>query len=143
MKIDLRKVFQPVTKNFDEATPIATIICDVYDTLIFKDRSFNENLAEFLKWADDNGITVLIASSLKEDAEKDLRTLDTKGLLSNIAVHHKDEIQSWFLKEDPAVLAVDDQSMIWLGAAMLYTPSSPALKKIVEEKSYLDCGFTL
>lgn len=143
MKIDLRKVFQPLTKNFDDANPITTIICDVYDTLIFKDGNFNEDLAEFLKWADENGITVLIASSLKEDAEKDLRRLDTKRLLSNIAVHHKDEIQSWFLKEDPAVLAVDDQSMIWFGAAMLYTPSSPTLKKMVEEKSYLDCGFTL
>ena len=142
MKMDLREIFRPATVVPDDTKQITTIICDVYDTLI-KDKKFNQALAEFLRWADENGAAVLIASSLKSEAEKDIRRLDTKGLLSSIAIHDKGEIQSWFYREDPDVLAVDDQTLIWLGAALLYGPGDPALEKILQEKSYRSHGLVL
>lgn len=142
MKIDLREVFEPVTKISQNTNPITTIICDVYDTLIDKHKNFNEPLAEFLKWADENGATVMIVSSLKEDAERDIRRLDTKGLLSGIAIHDKLEIQSLIFRDDLQIAAVDDQISIWLGAAIMVTPTDGAFKKLLTEKSYRDRGLT-
>lgn len=141
MKIDLRKVFEPVTEVTPDADPVTTIICDVYGTLIDKDGNFNEPLAEFLKWADENGATVIIASN-RSDAEQDVRPLDTKRLLSNLAIHDKTEIQSLVFRDNLDIAAVDDEIVIWLSAPIAFTPTHAAFVKFLKEKSYQDRGFT-
>lgn len=141
MKIDLRKVFEPVTKTSREDNPVTTIICDVYGTLIRQDGSFNEPLAEFLKWADEHGATVFIASN-RNDAEQEVRRLDSRGLLLNLAIHDKTEIQSLVFRRDLDIAAVDDDIMIWLGASIMVTPTDTAFEKFLKEKSYQERGFT-
>lgn len=62
-KIALREVFEPVTNVPSGINPVKIIICDVNDTLIDKEKKFNEPPAQFLKRADENGATVTIVST--------------------------------------------------------------------------------
>ncbi len=132
MKIDLKKIFQPVTNVPEQAGHITTLISDVFGTLIDRDGKFNEPLAEFLSWLDKRGATVLIASNLPDEAERQIRRLDTKGLLATIAIHEKMDIIHLLPDENYAV--IDDEIMLWFDAAISMHPNT--LKDFLASRAY-------